>query len=87
MGTMIDRSNDVKSDDDMMAAVGIWVLVSLVVLIGGVALLYYLRYVQSIVCCVAMLGDCVCTRACIRIVYDWIPCSRWPVRPAKRVDW
>lgn len=42
---MIDRSNEVKSDDDMMAAVGIWVLVSLVALIGGIALLYYIRYV------------------------------------------
>lgn len=45
---MIDRSTEVKSDDDMMASVGIWVLVSMVCLIGGIAMLYYLRYVQRL---------------------------------------
>lgn len=46
---MIDRSNEVKSDDTMMAEVGIWVLVSFVILIGGIPLLYYVRYVRLIV--------------------------------------
>lgn len=41
----MDGSNEVKSGEDM-AAVGIWVLVSVVVLIGGIALLYYIRYVR-----------------------------------------
>lgn len=44
---MMDGSNEVKSDDDM-AAVGIWVLVSVVVLIGCIALLYYIRYVRRL---------------------------------------
>lgn len=43
----MDGSNEVKSDNDM-AAVGIWVLVSMVVLIGGIALLYYIRYVRRL---------------------------------------
>lgn len=44
---MIGFSIEMEIDDDVMAAIGIWVLVSLVILISVVAMLYYLRYVRT----------------------------------------
>lgn len=52
---MFDSVNEMSNGDDKIMAIGIWVLGSIVAVIGFIALLYYLRYVY---CLMSLLLNC-----------------------------